>query len=599
MPNHLYGFIPSANRHEETQDVKKSSVFKRVLKQEKGYGFLIFLSFLLALLSVVATLFVPIRIGNAIDLICNASYGKELIIRLIEAGVFAITAGLSQYGMNRINNHVVYHTVRDIRSEAFRRLQKFPLSYLDQAAQGDLLSRLTADTEQFADGLLMGFTQLFTGIITIVGTLIFMFSMNVAITLIVVVVTPLSIFVAKFIATRTYRMFGLLGEQRGAQTALVNEVLTNEKIVKAYGREEAVLKEFDEINDRMAKSSLNALFFSSLTNPSTRVVNNIVYALVACIGSIAVFTEGSALFGTLTIGVLTAFLSYANQYMKPFNDITSVITEFQNAIACAARVFEIMDDPSYENENPDAVDIPPVSGSVSLSHVDFSYIKSRELIRDLNVEVKSGMKVAIVGPTGCGKTTLINLLMRFYDVDAGKILLDGSDVQTYRLNDLRSSYGMVLQDTWLFEGTVRENILFGKPDATEEEMINAAKESHAHSFIRRLAMGYDTYIGEDGEMLSQGQRQLLCITRLMLNKPPMLILDEATSSIDTRTEVHIQSAFHKLMEHKTAFIVAHRLSTIRDADLILVMKNGTIVEQGTHESLMKQNGFYAELYSLA
>ncbi|MBO4902661.1 MAG: ABC transporter ATP-binding protein [Lachnospiraceae bacterium] len=590
--------MPHGNIHEDKK-IAKTTVIRRVLRQEKRYLPLIILSLLLAVSSVVFTLLVPIRIGNAIDLITEGVFDRALVNRLVFAALFALLAALSQYGMNLINNHVVYHTVREIRNTAFSRLQRFPLSYIDSHPQGDLVSRLTADTEQFADGLLMGFTQLFTGIVTIIGTLLFMFSMNVSIALIVVLLTPLSLFVARYIAGHTYDMFRLQSMERGEQVALVDEMMTNEKTVKAYGKEEDVIRRFDEINTRLQSSSLRALFFSSLTNPSTRFVNNIVYALVACVGAIAVFSGNSAIFGALSIGVLSAFLSYANQYMKPFNEITSVVTELQNAIVCAARVFEVIDDQTFETETDEPAKLPAIEGAVELKDVDFSYDKTKELIRHLNVSVRPGMKVAIVGPTGCGKTTLINLLMRFYETDAGKILLDGQETDRFRLNDVRSAYGMVLQDTWLFAGTIRENILFGKPDATDEEIRAAAMESHAHSFIRRLPNGYDTYIGEDGEMLSQGQKQLLCITRLMLNKPPMLILDEATSSIDTRTEMRIQSAFHALMEGKTTFIVAHRLSTIRDADLILVMRDGSIIEQGTHETLMEQNGFYAQLYRSA
>ena len=599
MSTGLFGYVPSGSVFEEEPKIKRSKVLKRVLVHEKKYLPAIILSFLLAVSSVIFMLLVLIGVGNAIDLICAKSFGSALLLCLLKTALFAITAALMQYAMNLINNRVVYKTVRDIRELAFLRLQEFPISYLDAHSQGDLVSRLTADAEQFADGLLMGFTQLFSGIVTIIGTLLFMFSMNITIALIVVVLTPLSLFVAKFITEHTYEMFKLQSAQRGEQTGLVDEVLTNEKTVKSYGLEEQMLARFDEINEKLQKSSQKALFFSSLTNPSTRFVNNIIYALVACVGAIAVYTESSAVFGSLSVGVLTAFLSYANQYMRPFNEITSVITELQNAIACAARIYAVIEDDSKEAQTDDPLQMPAVSGNVSLSHVDFSYTKERQLFKDLSISVNSGMKVAIVGPTGCGKTTLINLLMRFYEPDAGKIMIDDVDAYAYSLSDVRSAFGMVLQDTWLFAGTVRENILFGKPDATEEEMIAAAKESHAHSFIRRLKDGYDTVIGEDGALLSQGQKQLLCITRLMLNKPPMLILDEATSSIDTRTEIRIQSAFHKLMDGRTAFIVAHRLSTIRDADLILVMKDGTIVEWGTHESLLERNGFYAKLYSLA
>ncbi|MBR4168134.1 MAG: ABC transporter ATP-binding protein [Lachnospiraceae bacterium] len=590
--------MPRGTIHEDT-DSNRSGVLKRVLRLEIRYIPLILISFLFAIASVAFSLLVPIRIGNAIDLITAGTIGEDFYTVLLKTVICALLAGFSQYGMNLVNNHVVFHTVQNVRNNAFARLQRFPVSYLDVHPEGDLVSRLCADTEQFADGLLLGFTQLFTGVITIVGTLFFMFSMNVTIALIVVVLTPVSLFVAKFIAGHTFDMFKLQSSERGEQTALINEVLTNVKTVKAYGREEKVLARFDEINARLAGSSQRALFFSSLTNPSTRFVNNLIYAGVACVGAIAVYAKTNFLFGGLSVGVLTAFLSYATQYMKPFNEITSVVTELQNAIACAARVFEVIDDDHFETETDQSETMPKPQGNIRMRDVDFSYIKEQELIKGLNVDVKSGMKVAIVGPTGCGKTTLINLLMRFYEVDAGTILIDEKDCSVYRLNDVRSAYGMVLQDTWLFSGTVRENILFGKPDATEEEMIRAAKDSHAHAFIRRLPDGYDTKIGEDGGILSQGQKQLLCITRLMLNKPPMLILDEATSSIDTRTEMKIQSAFRKLMEGRTAFIVAHRLSTIRDADLILVMKDGMIIEQGTHESLMLQNGFYAELYRSA
>ncbi|MBP5384887.1 MAG: ABC transporter ATP-binding protein [Lachnospiraceae bacterium] len=597
MSGNLFGYVPGGVIR-EGERVSRGAVLKRVLKQERPYLPLIILSFVLSAASVICMLLVPILIGEAIDLICTGKNGDALLKILLKAGLFACGAAVSQYCMNRINNRVVCHTVRDLRAKAFQKLQTLPLKYLDSHPHGDLISRLSADTEQFSDGLLMGFTQLFSGVITIIGTLCFMFSMNVAITLIVVCVTPLSIFAARFIAGHSYEMFKKQSSIRGEQTSLVNEMLTNEKTLKAYGREEDVLKRFDEINDGLEKISMRALFFSSLTNPGTRFVNNIAYALVACVGAIAVYSNATPLFSSLTVGILTAFLSYANHYMRPFNEITSVITEFQNAVACAARVFEVIDEEETE-EKQDQMPLKDVSGDVSLTHVDFSYTTEKELIKDLNMNVKSGMRVAIVGPTGCGKTTLINLLMRFYEVQAGKILVDSQETAASDLNDVRSAYGMVLQDTWLFDGTVKENILFGNPDATDAEMIEAARESHAHSFIRRLENGYDTRLGEDGSILSQGQKQLLCITRLMLNKPPMLILDEATSSIDTRTELQIQSAFKKLMQGRTAFIVAHRLSTIRDADLILVMRDGAIIEMGTHESLMKQNGFYAELYRSA
>ena len=585
---------------EKKQSIRTETI-RRVLHDLAGYKKWLILTLLLAVVTVALTLYVPILTGRAIDRIESAgNVDFSAVTRiLLTIGISVAVTALAQWIMSIAHNKITYEVIEDIRNRAIDRIEHLPLSYLDSHPTGVTVSRMISDVDQFADGLLMGFTQLFTGIVTIVGTLLFMFSMNVTIALIVVVLTPLSLFVARFIAQHTYEMFKLQSAQRGEQTALTDEVLTNEKTVKSYGLEEKMLARFDEINEELAHSSLKALFFSSLTNPSTRFVNNIIYALVACVGAIAVFSESSALFGSLSIGILTAFLSYANQYMRPFNEITSVITELQNAIACAARIFAVIEEESHEAQTEAPLEMPEVRGNISLSHIDFSYTGERKLFRDLNVSVKSGMKVAIVGPTGCGKTTLINLLMRFYEPDAGKILIDDTDAFAYRLQDVRKAFGMVLQDTWLFDGTVRENILFGKPDATEGEMIAAAKESHAHSFIRRLKDGYDTVIGEDGSLLSQGQKQLLCITRLMLNKPPMLILDEATSSIDTRTEIRIQNAFHKLMDGRTAFIVAHRLSTIRDADLILVMKDGTIVEQGTHESLLMQNGFYAELYSLA
>lgn len=594
MAGNVYGYTPSGNIHEEK--VSNSKVLKRVLRQEKAYLHYVILSILLALITVLFTLLLPIRIGNAIDALIAGNY-ELMCTYLIYSACFAGIVAVSQYVMNLVNNKIVFHTVRDLRNMAFKRILKYPISLIDTKSQGDIASRVIADAEQFADGLLMGFTQLFTGVITILGTLAFMFSLNVVITLIVIIITPVSLLVAKFIASHTYDMFKVQSRQRGEQTALIDETLSNLKVVKAFGQEEKLLGKFDDINKELQKSSLNALFYSSLTNPSTRFVTNLVYALVACVGVIAVVNGGMPLFGGLTVGVLTCFLSYANQYMKPFNEISSVVTELQNSLVCAGRVFELIDYTEEESDGENALDLDVVSGQIKLDHIEFSYDKEKPLLKNLDLIVHSGMRVAIVGPTGCGKTTLINLLMRFYDVDQGTILLDGHDIRQLKLNSLRSSFGMVLQETWLFAGTIKENILFGKPDASEEEIIRAAKESHAHSFIRRLPQGYDTFISEDGGMLSQGQKQLLCITRLMLKNPPMLILDEATSSIDTRTEIEIQKAFHKLMDGKTTFIVAHRLSTIKNADLILVMKEGTVVEMGSHDELLKQNGFYSQLYS--
>lgn len=596
----VYGYTPSGVVH-ENDNVSKKSILKRVILQVKKYIPLIVLSFVMALINVIFTLLVPIKIGNAIDYIIEgmAFIDHSFYFCLIESALYAIIAALSLYFMNLINNRIVYNTVNDVRRLAFLRIVKFPLSYIDSHSKGDILSRLIADSDQFADGLLMGFTQLFTGIITIIGTLIFMFSMNVTITIIVVLITPLSLFVSKFIAGHTFDMFKRQSVDRANETSLVEEILTGEKVVKAYGKEEEVLDKFDVLNKNLSASTLKATFFSSLTNPSTRFVNNIVYFLVACVGAIAVLHEGSNIFGTITVGILTCFLSYANQYMKPFNEISSVITELQNAFVCADRVFEIIDNDFEEPNISEGSELKDINGMVKLDNVDFSYDKSKELIKDLNLCITPGMKVAIVGPTGCGKTTLINLLMRFYDVDEGSISIDDNDITGVIISDIRFAYGMVLQDTWLFEGTIMDNIRFGKPDATDDEVINAAKEAFAHSFIRRLKDGYNTYLLEDGGMLSLGQKQLLCIARLMLKNPPMLILDEATSSIDTRTEIKIQSAFRKLMNNRTSFIVAHRLSTIVDADLILVMKDGKIVEKGTHEELLKSNGFYSRLYSKA
>lgn len=594
----IYGYTPKGIQH-DNEKINRRMIIGRVIRQEKKYLPLIIVSFLMALFNVVFTLLVPIMIGNAIDLLVDYQVGHDFYFLLIKSAVCSILAALSLYLMNIFNNRIVYNTVNEVRKMAFDRIVRIPLKYIDSHSKGDILSRLIADADQFADGLLLGFTQLFTGIITIIGTLIFMFSMNIAISVIVVIVTPLSLFVSKYIASHTYNMFRQQSLDRAEETSFVEEMISGEKIIKSYGREEDIIKEFDVLNKKLSQSTLKATFYSSLTNPSTRFVNNIVYSLVACIGALAVLYKGSTLFGTISVGILTCFLSYANQYMKPFNEISSVITELQNAFVCANRVFEIIDNDLSEPNINEGNKLQNIEGRVSLNEVDFSYNPEKELIRNLNLCITPGMKVAIVGPTGCGKTTLINLLMRFYDVDKGNILIDNTDIYGVILSDVRSAYGMVLQDTWLFEGTIRDNIRFGRPDATDEEVIQAAKEAHAHSFIRRLKDGYDTVLKEDGGLLSSGQKQLLCIARLMLTRPPMLILDEATSSIDTRTEIKIQNAFRKLMDGKTTFIVAHRLSTIVDADLILVMNNGAIVEKGTHEELMQQNGFYSNLYSKA
>ena len=493
--------------------------------------------------------------------------------------------------MNHINNKITFQVVKDIRTKAFNHLEELPLSYLDSHQDGDIISRIIADIDQFSDGLLMGFTQLFTGVLTILGTLGFMLIVNPIITLVVVLVTPLSLFVASFIAKKTFSMFKLQSQTRGEMTSLVNEMIGNEKVVQAFGYEDEAQKRFEEINSRLQKCSLRAIFFSSITNPSTRFVNSMVYASVGVVGAFA------AIRGMLSVGQLSIFLSYANQYTKPFNEISGVVTELQNALACAARVLELIDEPAFKAEDADAVTLDHVDGSVTLDHVKFSYVPEVPLIEDLNLDVKPGQRIALVGPTGCGKTTIINLLMRFYDVNDGSIKVSGTDIRHATRKSLRASYGMVLQETWLKSGTIRENICYGKPDATEEEMIQAAKSAHAHSFIKRMPQGYDTVISEDGGNLSQGQKQLLCIARVMLCLPPMLILDEATSSIDTMTEIRIQKAFATMMQGRTSFIVAHRLSTIREADVILVMKDGHIIEQGNHESLLAKNGFYATLYN--
>ena len=572
---------------------EQSETLKKVLRYLKRYWFFLALSFGLAAITVASTLYIPLLTGDAVDcLIGKGQVDFKGVFAVLKrmAMVIGVTA-VAQWGMNICNNKMTYQIVRDIRNEAFAKLEILPLKYLDGHPSGEVVSRIIADVDQFADGLLMGFTQLFTGVLTIVGTIGFMLSVNVGITLVVLLITPVSMIVASFIAKKTFTMFRLQSEARGEQTALIDEMIGNQKVVQAFGHEKDAMEQFGEINERLRKYSLRAIFFSSITNPSTRFVNSLVYTGVGVTGALA------AISGRMTVGQLTAFLNYANQYTKPFNEISGVVTELQNAIACAGRVFELIEEEPQVPEPADATALTDVEGRVDLEHVAFSYRPDQKLIEDFNLAVKPGERVAIVGPTGCGKTTVINLLMRFYDVDAGSISVEGDDIRQVTRKSLRSSYGMVLQDTWLRSGTVRENILIGKPDATEEEMIEAAKNSHAHSFIKRLPKGYDTVIGEDGGGLSQGQKQLLCITRLMLCRPPMLILDEATSSIDTRTEMKIQNAFARLMEGHTSFIVAHRLSTIREADVILVMKDGHIIEQGNHESLLAKKGFYAKLYN--
>ena len=593
------GFVPKGNLNADSDALVKTgkrSTVKRVLSFLQDHKLRIAVSLILAAVSVIATLLVPICVGRAIDAI--GTDNSLMASYLLRAALLALLVAISQFAMNLINNSITYRTVQRIRNEAIKKIEHLPLKYIDSNPQGDIVSRIVADADQFSEGLLLGFTQAFTGIMTIVVTLVLMLSMNVIITAVVVLVTPLSIFIARFISKRTYSMFAKQSVQRGEMTALIDEMIGNEKVVKAFAKEEEVLERFDEINDRLSRSSLSAIFFSSLTNPSTRFVNAVCYALVALCGALFCIGYGKDISGFATIGTvgtLTVFLSYANQYTKPFNEISSVISELQNALACAARVFEILDE-ECESDDSNGKELIDLNGKVDVEGVDFSYVSDRELIKDLNLNVSSGMRVAIVGPTGCGKTTMINLLMRFYDVDSGSISVDGNDIRECTRKSLRRSYGMVLQDTWLHYGTIMDNLRIGKSDATDEEVIKAAKETHAHGFIRRLEKGYDTVIGEDGEGLSAGQKQLLCITRVMLNIPPMLILDEATSSIDTRTEMQIQSAFEKLMKGRTSFIVAHRLATVRNADIILVMNNGKIIEQGSHKELMAANGFYKKLY---
>ena len=582
----------SKDKKKKLQGFDKA-VLKRVLTHIKKYRILVILSFVCAMITVASTLYAPILTGDAIDLIVGKGLVdfdgiKDIIYTFLMVTVVTV---ISQWFMNIINNHITYSVVRDIRIEVFNHMEELPLSYIDSHKHGDIVSRIVSDIDQFADGLLMGFTQLFTGIVTILATLGFMIAVNVPIALVVIVLTPLSLFVASFIAKRTYHLFHQQSETRGDITSLVDEMIGQQKIVQAFGYEDDALDRFEEINERLEKDSMSATFYSSIVNPCTRFVNNLVYAAVGIIGAVSVISTG------FTVGQLTCFLSYANQYTKPFNEISNVITELQNAMACAGRVFELLDETPQVPEKEHAHVLTDTKGAIEIKDVNFSYVKDKTLITNLNLSVKPGMRVAIVGPTGCGKSTLINLLMRFYDVDTGSISVDGTDIRDMTRDSLRQNYGMVLQETWLKSGTIRENIAYGKPDATDEEIVQAAKLAHSDSFIRRLPQGYDTVIAEDGGNLSQGQKQLLCITRVMLLLPPMLILDEATSSIDTRTEIRIQKAFNRMMQGRTSFIVAHRLSTIREADVILVMKDGNIIEKGNHDQLMAQNGFYTNLYN--
>lgn len=573
--------------------MKHKSTLKRILQYIADYRLYLAVSLLFAVLTVALTLYAPVLTGDAIDYMIGEGRVdfEALAVLLWRLGIVIGLTSLFQWLMNLCNNHMTYRVVMDVRTEAFDHMQELPLSYIDSHPQGDIVSRLIGDIDQFSDGLLMGFTQLFTGVMTILGTLLFMLSVNVWITLVVVCVTPVSFLVASFIAKSTHKMFHLQSETRGELTGLIDEMVGNQKVVKAFGYEAESISRFDEINKRLEKHSLRAIFFSSITNPATRFVNSLVYAGVGVAGAFAVIR------GALSVGQLSCFLSYANQYTKPFNEISGVVTELQNALTCAARVFDFIDQNPMTPDPEDALRIEKAEGRVELENVAFSYTKERPLIQNLNLDVEPGRRIAIVGPTGCGKSTLINLLMRFYDADEGRIAVDGLDIRSLTRQNLREQYGMVLQETWLKAATVRENIAYGRPDASEEEIIQAAKASYAHSFIRRLPEGYDTVLSEDGGSLSQGQKQLLCIARVMLCLPPMLILDEATSSIDTRTELKIQDAFAKMMKGRTSFIVAHRLSTIKEADQILVMRDGQIVEQGTHENLLKKNGFYAELYN--
>ena len=568
------------------------ATLKKVYGYLGRYSFFLISSVILAAVSVALTLYIPKLTGNAID--CIVAPGKvdfkELSLVIAKIINCTIIIAISQWIMSLSNNKMTYHVVRDIRNEAFENIQRLPLKYIDGKPYGEVVSRVIADVDQFADGLLMGFTQLFTGVATIIGTLIFMLSVNVGITMVVVLITPVSFLVAGFIAKRTFKMFKLQSQTRGEQTGLIEEMIENQKVVQAFGQSDRVIERFDEVNGRLKECSLKAIFFSSITNPSTRFVNSLVYTGVGITGAF------SAISGNLSIGQLTCFLSYANQYTKPFNEISGVITELQNAIACAQRIFELIEEKPEKPDEKDAVDLQNIEGKIRLDHLEFSYVEGQKILSDISFQAEHGQKIAIVGPTGCGKTTLINLLMRFYDLDEGEIRIDERPIEKITRRSLRTGFGMVLQDTWLKSGTIRENLILGKPDATQEEIENAAREAFAHSFIMRLPEGYDTVITEDGGGLSQGQKQLLCIVRVMLQQPPMLILDEATSSIDTRTELKIQKAFDRLMEGKTCFIVAHRLSTIKGADKILVMKDGQIIEQGTHEELLRRNGFYTNLY---
>lgn len=571
---------------------QSQKTIKKILYRIKSYWGFLSLSILMAMVMVASTLYVPIVIGDAIDMIIGPGNVNMagIMHHLTKLGVVIAVTAVSQWIMNICNNKITYQVTRDIRDEAIEKIEHLPLRYIDGHSYGEVVSRVIADVDQFADGLLMGFTQFFSGVMTIIGTLIFMLTIDVKITLVVVIVTPLSFLVAGVIAKMTYKMFKLQSETRGEQTALIDEMISGQKVVLAYNYADRAIERFDEINERLGKYSVKAIFASSLTNPSTRFVNSIVYALVAVTGAI------SAIAGGITVGQLSCFLNYANQYTKPFNEISGVVTELQNALACAARVFELIEEEPEIPEPDDAVELTDIDGTVEIANVDFSYSPDKKLIEGLNLSVKQGQRVAIVGPTGCGKTTIINLLMRFYDVNSGSISVSGVDIRKLTRDSLRAGYGMVLQETWLKSGTIRDNIAMGRPDATDEEIVAAAKACYAHSFIKTLPKGYNTEIGEDGGNLSQGQKQLLCIARVMLCKPPMLILDEATSSIDTRTEIKIQNAFAKLMEGRTSFIVAHRLSTIQSADIILVMKDGHIIEQGKHEELLAKQGFYTKLY---
>ncbi len=581
------------NRDKKERNGSSKNIMKQVLNHIGKYKFYLAFSIVMAAVSVVLTLYIPILTGQAVDCIVGAgAVDFDGIWEILKTMVVIILlTAVVQWLMNTSNNKIAYQVVRDVRDEAFRKLEILPLKYIDGHSHGDIVSRIIADVDQFSDGLLLGFTQLFTGVVTIVGTLLFMLSINVPTTIVVVILTPLSFFIAGFIAKRTFSMSKLQSETRGDQTALINEMIDNEKIVKAFGQEDMVIGKFDEINQRLEKASVKAIFFSSLTNPCTRFVNSLVYAGVGILGAFL------AIGGYITVGQLTSFLSYANQYTKPFNEISGVITELQTALACAGRVFEFIEEEPQIPEAADAVSLTAPKGQISMKNIQFSYNPDQKLIQNFNLDVKPGQRVASVGPTGCGKTTAINLLMRFYDVNAGSIRIDGVDIRDMTRKSLRDSFGMVLQETWLHAGTIRDNIVMGKPNATDEEVIAAAKAAHAHSFIKRLPQGYETVINEDGGSLSQGQKQLLCITRVMLCLPPMLILDEATSSIDTRTEIKISQAFQTMMKGRTSFIVAHRLSTIREADIILVMKDGNIIEQGNHTTLLqKKNGFYANLY---